>query len=232
MSYAGVYDLGKEKIAFAKRDAIRFQEFGYNSDKIAETEALVEQLRTTERDAELLGEQVRKTHERNTLDTLVRANIRKIQVRLETVYSESNPTFLSLFKVSDLSKITYSELILEGERILRKCRTYSSELTVNGITETLVNEFENVLSQLRETSIDQKLKVADRDYASGNRLQLANNVYKQIFDICAIGKAIWIDENEALYNDYVIYENQYSTPEVTEEVPEIPPTIEPIPVLG
>jgi hypothetical protein len=81
-------------------------------------------------------------------------------------------------------------------------------------------------------SVSQKLKVTDRDYDTGNRLQLANNVYKQINEICQIGKAIWATENETLYNDYVIYENQYSTAEVPEENTEIPPFDEPEPING
>jgi len=226
MSYANLYDLGKVKIAFAKRDAMRFNEFGYNSDKITQIETDIEQLRTISRDGELLAEQVLTTDRRNKKDVEVRNFIRKIQVRLDQVYSSTNPTFLSIFKISDLSKISYSELVLEGERIVRMARNYMTELEAVGLTEILISELETMITELHDVALEMKIKVTERDYSAGERLQTANNVYNSIFKLCQIGKTIWLNENESHYNDYIIYETQNSVSLPEEEILETADTLE------
>lgn len=210
MSYANLYATSIEKIAFVKRDAEKFEEFGYNSDKIAGIELLSEQLKNIERDAEKLAVQVLETDARNQKADLLRSLIRKLQVKIELSASDTKPQLVQLIKIQDLSTIPVSELVMETNKVIRMLRKHLESVQPCGISKEMIDNLELNCEEVNQLTLSSKVKIAERDFATGERIELANRLYQSIVEVCKIGRTIWDNENEAYYNDYIIFGSQSS----------------------
>ena len=82
-----------------------------------------------------------------------------------------------------------------------------------GLTEDC-NDLDDAIDRVSQT-------VAQRDEASQKRARIGNELYAMITLVCDAGKRYWNGENEAYYNDYVIYGSStpIAQPEEEEEAP-------------
>jgi len=232
MSLAELNGISLEKLAFAERDIEKFGLYGYTTETLNSIRAKQQLFSNTEQDDQLMARQVLISETKKQVSAELRTQAKQINVMIDLVYGRTNPEFVNHFTIKELSKISIPELINEATKLVAMAREYQNSLIVIGLTPETINTVEQLIAQLNDVTTSHKISMAKRDLATANRYNNANDLYNSIVDLCKIGRAVWMDESEAHYNDYVIYENQYSTPEVTEEIPEIPPTIEPIPVLG
>lgn len=62
-------------------------------------------------------------------------------------------------------------------------------------------------------NIDEVAKgVSDRDIATENRIEALNALYALVMKYAGTGQDIFYEENEAKYNDYVIYDTPSGLP--------------------
>ncbi|MBL4648412.1 MAG: hypothetical protein JKY03_01680, partial [Aureispira sp.] len=53
----------------------------------------------------------------------------------------------------------------------------------------------------------QQDKVSDRDIFVEKRIELGNELYRELVLVCNIGKDIWAETNKVKYENYTIYES-------------------------
>ncbi len=111
--------------------------------------------------------------------------------------------------VSDLDggKLSYV-----ARRVHRVAETMLPQLESEGLTPELLTELNSRLTTYEQALSKQEDAIADRDIATENRVEKANEIYALLVKYCNTGKQIWEDTNQAKYNDYIIYDTPTGKP--------------------
>ena len=89
-----------------------------------------------------------------------------------------------------------------------------------GYNATKLAAYTAKINSLDSAIDDQHEAIKIRDNAVNDRIVLGNHLYSLLVVLATKGKLCWIDVNEALYNDYIIYQSSHSPAQVVEgEVP-------------
>jgi len=73
------------------------------------------------------------------------------------------------------------------------------------LTAAIITELTNACQAFEDAFAEQRKAIANRDIATENRAEIGNALYEKLMNYCGFGQAIWVETNEAKYNDYVIY---------------------------
>ncbi|MFC2093968.1 hypothetical protein ACFLSV_08725, partial [Bacteroidota bacterium] len=68
-----------------------------------------------------------------------------------------------------------------------------------------LTELETKCQTLEDALDEQADAIADRDIATEDRIETGNALYDKLINYCSFGQQIWIETDEAKYNDYIIY---------------------------
>ncbi|MGQ8335415.1 hypothetical protein ACUNWD_02620 [Sunxiuqinia sp. A32] len=93
-------------------------------------------------------------------------------------------------------------------------------MALRRIDETSLQEINQYAGELDQTIDQQKEAISIRELKAFERITNANELYKIMSEICEVGKRIWDGNNQAYYDDYLIYGSQTPLLEENEEVPE------------
>ena len=102
-----------------------------------------------------------------------------------------------------------------AKRVWRVATSLLTDLATKGLTKAILSELELLISNYEKALTAQEDAISDREIATEDRAEKANEVYKIVSDLCTTGKRIWASRNEAKYNDYVIYDTPSGGPETT-----------------
>jgi hypothetical protein len=110
------------------------------------------------------------------------------------------------FGAGSMTKDDDKKFLTTCRQVVTTATEYLTELTPVGLTQamitgltTLANSFQSDLNSIATAQ-------EARDIATQNRITKGNELYGYVTRYCEIGKIIWIDVDEAKYNDYVIYD--------------------------
>lgn len=99
-----------------------------------------------------------------------------------------------------------------ARRVHRVASNLLTELESEGLTQEILDELTTRLETYEQALASQKDAIADRDIATENRVEKANEIYDLLVKYCNTGKQIWEDTNQAKYNDYIIYDTPTGNP--------------------
>jgi len=199
--------VGKEKIAFMRRDATAFAPFGITAALITGLETSINTFTNFITDTEALGDQTGITDAKNAKAEQVRVAIKSIMARAELKYGTSSAKY-EKFGTKTLSQQSDSELLVTARTVVRVGTSLLTELTANGLTAAMLTALTTLANELETLIIDQKIKIADRDIIQEDRVEAGNAIYTSLINFTNTGRNIWETNDVAKYNDYLIYNTE------------------------
>lgn len=203
-SDATLVTMGKEKIAFMRRDAGAFTPFGISAVLVNNLEAAINVFSDTITDIEAVNNQTAVTTAKDQKAEELRMVIRTVMARAELKYGINNSKYKK-FGTEELSRQTDSDLLITGKRVVRVGTEFLDELTDNGLTDTMLIAISALCNEFEALIIDLKIKIGDRDIIQEDRVEAGNAIYTTLIKYTSIGLSIWATSDVAKYNDYIIY---------------------------
>ena len=195
---------GKEKIAFMKRDAAKFDGFGITVAAVTTLENSITAFSDGITDIEALSDQTEVTAIKDAKAEELRVAIRDLMTRVELKFEQGTAKYKK-FGTDILSKQSDAELLITGKRVVRVANTLLTELAEKGVTPAMLTTITTLSTDFEELLIDMKIKIGDRDIIQEERVELANSIYATLVSYTTTGRNIWNTSNAAKYNDYVLY---------------------------
>lgn len=188
----------------AQRDATELAEYGVLPATLAAITAARTAFVAAPSDEFLMGAMMNATQTKNELRDQVLYHCRQIADRAKIRFGESSGTYAQ-FATTALSKQNDNDLVRVARSVAYAANAYAAELLEEGITPVKITDFETLVANF-DAAIDTKRRaIKNRDQSVIQRITLGNELYELVSKLAAKGKLCWIDRNEALYNDYVIY---------------------------
>ena len=207
---------GKEKIAFIRRDATKFRDYGISAGDVDELENNIDRFSENITDVEAVNDQAEITLLKTTKAEEVRVAIREIMKRVELKYGVTSAKYRK-FGTDTLSKQTDADLLITGKRVVRVAHLFAADLEEKGLTPAMLTELTALCDAFEDLIIDMRIKVGDRDVMQESRVETANAIYATLVSYATTGQSIWTTTNVAKYNDYLLYNTTAGERLTTEE---------------
>jgi len=206
-----LYTFAMAKVGFMLRDLAEFIKYGVSEEKLNALKVMLAGFADIPTDEELLGDQISATQRKDEAGVLLRDAVSEVMQRVANRFGSQSGKYRK-FGVSGLSDLDGGKLSLTARRVLRVAQSMLSELESEGLTQEVLDELNTRLEIYDQALSIQEDAIADRDIATENRVEKANEIYTLLVKYCNTGKKIWEDTNEAKYNDYVIYDTPTGQP--------------------
>ena len=196
--------IGKEKIAFMRRDKTAFDKFGITTSDFDALETSIDAFSDTDTDVESVNAQTNTTINKDAKAEELREAIRAVMARVVLVFPQGSSNFKK-FGTELLSQQLDSDLLITAKRVVRVANEFFADLTPKGVTAAMLTNITDLRATFEDLIIDVKLKIADRDTEQQTRVEKANAIYETLVKYTITGQNIWVSTDVAKYNDYVIY---------------------------
>lgn len=193
-----------EKIAFIRRDAAEFNEFGITSAMVDALESQTNLFSNTATDVELVGNQKEVTATKEAIANQLRGAIRNVMSRVVLKYEEQTAKYRK-YGTAALSQQSDAQLLVIASRVVRVGTEMLDDLADNGLTAAMLSNIKSIRDALEQELISMNLKISDRDIEQEDRVEAGNAIYTTLIKYTNTGQSIWVSSNVAKYNDYVIY---------------------------
>ncbi len=199
-------------ISLLERDSEQLSPFGYDETFISNFTTKLTTFRTMPTDNYWLGQQILKTEAKSKALEEVQNLLVDLRFRCKYALGEQSVEYKSL-RFNHIKDAKAADLILLVNHICTSCREMMDKLAARNITEANLASIE-AASQTLDDAIDAQQEMrSTREAKTIEREQTANEIYATISEICEAGKNVWLNKNQACYNDYVIYGSQDSISE-------------------
>jgi hypothetical protein len=158
-------------------------------------------------DIAMEAEVINATQAKNTLASEIRIMLRAFATRARLVF-ELNSGNYKRFHSGELSRFNDNDLYMFADLVSAAAVELLTELSTTGLTQIMIDELDAKIAELKLMVKTQSIAIAVRDTASNLRVKKANELFKLLMKYSDVGKNIWYEVNEALYNDYLIYDTQ------------------------
>ena len=203
---ADLYVLCLERIRYAKRDRKEFEQYGYDINRLKTFHTICEQFRKLPDDDEVLGDQMLMTEKKTTAADKLKGAIRSIMTRVAMKYNNRSGRYRK-FGTSKMGDMTDAQLLFCGRRVARVARQQIDFLAEVGVNENVIQRVTEACRVFENAMHLQQDKVADRDITVERRTEQGNKMYQELVTLCNIGKDIWVEKDNAKYENYTIYES-------------------------
>jgi hypothetical protein len=204
---------GKEKIAFMRRDAAEFKDFGITLKDIDELENKITLFSDGVTDVEALGDQTGTTSAKDIKAEELRVAIRALMTRVELKFGAQTTNYRK-FGTESLARQTDADLLITAKRVVRVANSFNEQLAEKGLTPQMLTSITTLSNELLDLIVDMKIKIGDRDVMQEARVETANEIYITLVRYTNTGQSIWTTSNVAKFNDYVIYNTPTAEPEI------------------
>lgn len=189
----------------ADRDSDILDDYGITPEVISNILRIRTDFVNFPTDVEMNGIKVGKTKDKKTAESLTLSAIRGVLRRVALKGGKTTWQYKSLMH-GDLSKMDDSNLCRTGYAVARAAKKLISDFTSVGLTQAVVDDLTAKTEAFDRAIDEQEEAVKARDKATQDRRILANSLYAAIGVVSEAGKAAFVETDEALYNDYVIYD--------------------------
>lgn len=194
------------------RDQVDFTPRGIAAGDVTAFETQSDDFGNLPTDEELLGDVTEATEIKDDAADLLRIKIRSVRTMAENKWGEGSARFRT-YDFKDMSELPDADLVQLGKRVHRVGTKQLVALGTEGLDAAFLIALDLLITDFDEKIDDQNDAVEDRDIATEDRIEFGNGLYKVLVRFCNTGKDIWINRDEAKYNDYVIYNTPSGGPE-------------------
>lgn len=203
---ADLYVQCLERIRYAKRDIVQFEQYGYGTQRLKGFVSLCEKFRGLPDDDELLGDQMVTTEKKTQAAEKLKGAIRSVMTRVAMKYSNRSGRYRK-FGTAKMGDMTDAQLLFCGRRVARVARQQIDFLAEVGVNENVIGKVTDACRVFENALNIQQDKVAERDIAVERRTEQGNKLYDELVTLCNIGKDIWAETDPVKYENYTIYES-------------------------
>ncbi|MFK7799636.1 MAG: hypothetical protein AB8E82_19440 [Aureispira sp.] len=203
---ADLYAQCRQRISNIKRDQKEFESYAYNGAKIQQFEELCDSFANQPDDDELVGTQMEATGKKNVAREQLKTAIRSVMTRVATKYHTRSGHYrkFGTVKMNDMSD---AKLLLCGRRVVRVANKLLDFLLDTGLRQNHIDVVQKAAAAFENALHIQQDRISDRDIFVEKRVELGNQLYKELVLVCNIGKDVWAETNKAKYENYTIYES-------------------------
>ncbi len=203
-SFSVLTQLAENVLVLINRDGTVLAVYGVDNGMVTFISTQKDTLINFPTDVELLQDVSDATEAKDKLADDVKEGIRDIMVRARNAFGNQSAKFRK-FGTKDIKDMSDFELFFCAERVVRVATGYLSLLTDKGLTQQIIDDFETLAGDFKTAIVAKKDAVYLRDNATEDRIEIANELYSKLVEVCDYGKTYWAGKSEANYNDYVIY---------------------------
>jgi len=203
-SYANLGELGLEKVVYIERDILHFIKFGVTADRATYLRNLIHEFMNLEADESQMVNQLTISIEKDEVKTKLRVAIRQVITAVETSFVDKDKLLVNYFKIDNLSQINEAELLKQCSRLIAMIQKYSNKLTEYTVPQELITKIGDLWTQLSNLCNQHDIAKAERKNSTIERHRISNELYRLISKYCKIGRAIWMNENQVYYQNYII----------------------------
>ncbi len=203
---ADLYQRCMDSIRLAKRDIAEFEAYGYDVHRLKGFHSRCEKFAGLPDDDELLGDQMVVTDKKYAAAEQLKSAIRGVMTRVKMKYSNRSGRYRK-FGTSKMGDMTDAQLLFCGRRVIRVARAQIDFLAETGLNENVLKKVADACQTFETATNIQHDKIADRDIAVENRVEIGNLLYDEFIKICEIGKDIWAETDKAKYESYTVYDS-------------------------
>lgn len=215
---ADLKQLADALAASITRDLSFFSARLITSDNVTKLNSFATAFDACTTDQELLGAITIATEVKDDIAVKVRKAIRPIRNMAELTFEGKGK--YNTFGFDELSKQTDNELYRMAKRIVRVASQLQNDLATQGLQQSQITELDSLATQL-DTAIDGvEAATEDRDLHKQERIIKGNILWAEMVKLASIGRSLFEDTNEALYNDYVLITNSSEPAQKTMPVEE------------
>jgi hypothetical protein len=203
---ADLYAQCRQRISNIKRDQKEFESYAYTSAKIQQFEELCDNFANQPDDDELVGTQMEATGKKNVAREQLKTAIRSVMTRVANKYNTRSGHYrkFGTVKMNDMSD---AKLLLCGRRVVRVASNLLAFLQETGLRQNHIDTVQKAAAAFENALHIQQDRISDRDIFVEKRVELGNELYRELVLVCNIGKDIWAETNKAKYENYTIYES-------------------------
>lgn len=180
-----------EKIAFIRRDAAEFNEFGITSAMVDALESQTNLFSNTATDVELVGNQKEVTATKEAIANQLRGAIRNVMSRVVLKYEEQTAKYRK-YGTAALSQQSDAQLLVIASRVVRVGTEMLDDLADNGLTAAMLSNVKSLKDDLEQELISMNLKISDRDIEQESRVEAGNAIYTTLVKYTNTGQSIWV----------------------------------------
>ena len=209
---------------FILRDIAEFAAYNVDALVMDAFQAETNTFEAFQTDEELAGIQSEKTEAKDTSADEVKTDVRGIMTRIESKHKPHTARYRR-FGTKGMDEMDNSHLLACGRRVARVATAVLADYADVGLTAALVTELETKCQALEDALDEQSDAVANRDIATEDRIETGNTLYDKLMNYCSFGQQIWVETDEAKYNDYIIYTSSGTLAEPIEGTVEAEQTV-------
>ncbi|MES2621915.1 MAG: hypothetical protein V4615_13780, partial [Bacteroidota bacterium] len=153
----------------------------------------------------LLGQQEIATQQKDVARENCEVKARVVFTAVENIWGIDSPEYHLFSEDKAMSKLTDAELYRFMKDFAKSTEDNLAELATEGITAADVTELRAFRSVFDDKLSAQRQAIKNRNIGNNARIKKGNELYALLVKHTNTGKNIWLNVNEAKYNDYVIY---------------------------
>jgi hypothetical protein len=141
---------------------------------------------------------------RDSIANTVLLELRSVRTMAQNKFGVKSPTYRG-FGFEGMDNLSDDSLYFVGTGALNAAILVKTELADQGLTEDMLDQIQVDLTSLHEAILGKLKADKFRDSHTQFRIDSGNEIYREVVQICNIGKDIFRNTDEAKYNDFVIY---------------------------
>ena len=200
-------ELSNRTKTFVTRDIAEFASYNVDAAAVTAFDNDINAFEAFETDEEFAGLQSEKTEEKDAAMEVVKSDIRSLMTRVESKHKPKTARYRR-FGTKGLNEMYNGQVLSCGRRVARVATAVLADYTEVGLTAAIITELETKCQTLEDALDEQADAIADRDIATEDRIEMGNALYGKLMNYCSFGQQIWVETDEAKYNDYVIYTSE------------------------
>ncbi len=203
-SYAELMAQALEKQAFLERDQDELAVKGITADNLAEYATKMAAFQAINDDGVFKALESEAVQIRNAAQEALGVKLRNIAGTAANVLGDKS----AQYRTFGYDKIAGAEpplFLLQAEIIADRADAYRPQLDTKGIDGDYIAAVRTDITAFQQTIKDVATAAGNRDVATQTRRAAANTLYDIIVNLADLAKILYVDTNEAKYNDYIIY---------------------------
>ena len=202
---ASLKQLSDDILNSLDRDVHEFSERGMTATKRMEFVNAIDRFSNYPSDEQLEAIKIAATEEKDAARGLVEKAMRTIFLMAKNVFKDGTGKYKE-FGNADLSRQNDDEIVRTAKIMEAAANKYLAQLVGEGLTQMRIDALKDARILLDDAIGEQRKAIRNRDSSTEERVEVGNALYELTSKYAEIGKDIWYDNNEAKYNDYVVYD--------------------------
>jgi hypothetical protein len=189
------------------RDLSELSVFGLSAQDIENLKALNDSFGKLSPDGSILADIMLANDDKNILRNKLLETFRNMAMWVKLKWGADSVNYKRL-DLKNPSQLNDYLLLITARNIHAKMMEYQPYLETLGLTQAILDDFENLNSQFENALnafTDSKVM---RDQKTTERIVKGNELYDVVTKYCSLAKRIYEKTNPAKYNDYLIYKGK------------------------